>query len=175
MIRKPKIHPQWPDISLAGINFRERWNVVKYATKEELCRFIENHEHIKRVKATYHIGNWWERKQAVVNESTQNNYLRKLWRKRHSEDFKEDVLYRVDRNIRRWNLKLGPKSGSGFATSYHFNREMQGLEKDTILILTKKDEMGNLYFSKVDEIDAPNPFVFNRENSQLGWILPVEA
>ena len=51
---------------------------------------------------------------------------------------------------------------------------MNGLDKGTILILTKKDEMGNLYFQKVDEIDAPNPYVFNRENAQLGWILPVE-
>lgn len=173
MIRKPKYHPIY-GTCLIGINFRERWNVVEYATKEELCKFIANYEHIKKVKATYHVGNWWERKQALVNESTQNIYLRKLWRKRHSEDFKKDVLYRVDRNIRRWNLKLGPKSGSGVATSYHFNRHGNGLDKGAILVLTKKDEMGNLYFQKVDAIDAPNPFVFNRESAQLGWILPVE-
>ena len=174
-IRKPKIHPKWPDINLVGINFRERWNIVEYATKEELCRYIANHEHIKKARRESNPSrNWWQRKQAVVNESTQNIYLRKLWRKRHSESFQEDVLYRVDRNIRRWNLKLGPKSGDGIAVSYHFNRDMACLNINDLLILTKRDDMGNLYFMKADAIDAPNPYVFNRENAQLGWIIPVE-
>ena len=174
-IRKPKIHPKWTDINLVGINFRERWNVVEYATKEELCRYIANHEHIKKIKRNITSRNWWDRKQAVVNETTQNNYLRKLWRKRHSESFQENVLYRVDRNIRRWNLKLGPKSGDGLAISYHFTRDMPAMNKNDLLLLTKVDEMGNLYFMKADAIDAPNPYVFNRENAQLGWILPVES
>ena len=51
---------------------------------------------------------------------------------------------------------------------------MPGLSKGDIVILTKEDEMGNLYFQKIDEIDAPNPYVFNRENVQLGWILPID-
>ena len=175
MIRKPKIHPKWNDINLVGINFRERWNVVEYATKEEICRYIANHEHIKKTRRNISTRNWWERKQAVVNETTQNNYLRKLWRKRHSESFQQDVLYRVDRNIRRWNLKLGPKLGDGLAVSYHFSRDMEGLNRNDLLVLSKVDEMGNLYFMKADAIDAPNPYVFNRENAQLGWILPIES
>ena len=174
MIRKPKIHPKWPDINLVGINFRERWNVVEYATKEEICRYIANHEHIKGIKSVSHR-TWWERKQEVVNETTSNNYLRKLWRKRYSESFKKDVLYRVDRNIRRWNLKLGPKFGDGLAVSYHYTRVATGLNINDLLLLTKVDEMGNLYFMKADAVDAPNPYVFNRENAQLGWILPIKS
>ena len=177
-LRKPKVHPKWPDVNLVGINFRERWNIVEYATKEEICRFIANDAHIKKVKREMHQQNnynWWERKQAIVDEATQNVYLRKLWRKRHSESFEKDVLYRVERNIRRWNLKLGPKTGDGLAVSYHFDRNTKNLNKDDILVLTKTDEMGNLYFSKADEIDAPNPYVFNRENAQLGWIREIES
>ena len=176
-MRKPKIHPTF-GTNLVGINFRERWNVVEYATKEEICRYIANHEHIRKVKRNLdnnHTRDWWARKQAIVDQSTQNNYLRKLWRKRHSESFKKDVLYRVDRNIRRWNVKLGPKVGDGIAVSYHFSRTATGLAKNDILMLTKTDEMGNLYFMKADAIDAPNPYVFNRENAQLGWILPIES
>ena len=174
-LRKPKVHPKWTDVNLVGINFRERWNIVEYATKEEICRYIANDDHIKKVKVTHKGGgNWWARKQALVNESTQNIYLRKLWRKRHSESFQKDVLYRVERNIRRWNLKLGPKTGEGLMVSYHFDRNLKSLNIDDILVLTKTDEMGNLYFAKADEIDAPNPYVFNRENAQLGWIREID-
>jgi len=176
-LRKPKVHPKWPDVNLVGINFRERWNIVEYATKEEICRFIANDKHIKKMKGKLQLPgySWWERKAAVVDETTQNVYLRKLWRKRHSESFEKDVLYRVERNIRRWNLKLGPKMGDGLAVSYHFDRNTKNLNKGDILVLTKTDEMGNLYFSKADEIDAPNPYVFNRENAQLGWIREIES
>ena len=177
-MRKPKIHPTWPDISLVGINFRERWNVVKHATKEELCRFIANHEHVKKVRRemTYHNTNWWERKQAMINESVQNTYLRKLWRTRYSQSFSTDVVYRVDRNIARWNTKLGPTSGDGLATSYQYERERKhSLNKGDLLTLTKVDELGNLYFVKIDEVTAPHPYVFNRENANLAYVVPVEA
>ena len=45
MIRKPKKHPVY-GMNLVGINFRERWNVLQYATKEELETFIKNFNHI---------------------------------------------------------------------------------------------------------------------------------
>ena len=48
------------------------------------------------------------------------------------------------------------------------------LNKNDIVMLTKIDEMGNLYFTKASEIDAKHPYVFNRENAYLGFILPVE-
>lgn len=173
-MRKPKIHPVY-GTSLVGINFRERWNIVQNATKEELETYISNCAHIDNHKRNLD-DSWWVRKQKTVNESVQNTYLRKLWRKRHSESFQFDVLYRVDRNIARWNQKLAPKTGDGLATSYHFDRDRNfRLCKDDIIVLTKIDEMGNLYFAKIDEIHASHPYVFNRDNGQLGWILPVET
>lgn len=173
-MRKPKIHPTY-GTSLVGINFRERWNIVAHATKQELETYIANYNHINKEKKNFDR-HWWERREAIINESTQNIYLRKVWRKRHSESFQKEVLYRVDRNITRWNTKLGPKSGNGIATCYHFNRSKESaLVKDDIIILTKVDEMGNLYFAKASDISAPNPYVFNRDNAQLGWILPLEV
>ncbi len=173
-MRKPKIHPQY-GISLVGTNFRERWNVVQNATKQELEIYISNCKTIEENKRKKDV-HWWERKQKTINESTQNIYLRKVWRKRHSETFQNNVLYRVDRNIARWNTKLGPKTGEGIATCYHFDRSRNfSLQKDDIIILTKRDEMGNLYFSKASDISAQFPYVFNRDNAQLGWILPVES
>ena len=177
MIKKPKIHPKY-GTKLVGINFRERWNVVQYATKDELEKYIANVERIKKTKRDWSksSSDWWSKKQAIINEKIQNLYLRKVWRKRHSESFKTDVLYRVDRTIARWNQKLAPKTGNGLAISYHFERDASiQLLKGDIIVLTKVDELGNLYFSKINELSAPHPYVFNRENAQLGWILPVET
>ena len=175
-MRKPKMHPQY-NLSLVGINFRERWNVIQHATKDELETYIYNFKHIKETKKNVmHERDWWARKQSIVNERTQNIYLRKLWRKRHSESFKPDVLYRIDRNIARWMTKLGPKTGEGLATSDHFDRHSaQLLRQGDIVILTKVDEMGNLYFAKISDINAAHPYVFNRDNAQLSWIIPVET
>ena len=49
MIRKPKIHPTY-GISLVGINFRERWNVVQYATKDEVEKYIDLYRFNKQQK-----------------------------------------------------------------------------------------------------------------------------
>ena len=82
----------------------------------------------------------------------------------------------MDRNLARWNTKLGPTSGDGFATSYQFERDRKHMLSDgDLLILTKRDDMGNLYFSKINEITAAHPYVFNRDNANLGYIVPVEA
>ena len=176
-MRKPKVHPKYGN-NLVGINFRERWNVVEYATKDELEKYISNFLYIKR-KKTNRKNNpvpWWEWKQSVINENTHNIYLRKLWRKRHSESFQKDKLYRLDKAIKRWNVKLGPISGDGMATFYHFDRNnTQKLCLNDIVILTKVDEMGNLYFAKINEINARYPYVFNRDNAQLSCIVPVET
>ena len=173
-MRKPKIHPKYK-INLVGINFRERWNIVEHATKEELETFITNHKLTKETKK-YGGGSWWERKQKTINERTQNTYLRKLWRVRHSLTYKTDKIYRMDRSIARWSTKLGPSSGEGYATSYNFERERKhSLNNGDLLILTKRDEMGNLYFSKINEITAAHPYVFNRDNANLGYIVPVEV
>mgnify|MGYP003141490226 CR=1 FL=1 len=178
MIRKPKVHPQY-NINLVGINFRERWNVVEYATKEEICNYISNHNHIKEAKTKTTSDSrrsWWERRQEIINETTNNNYLRKLWRKRHSESFQKDVLYRVDKNIARWSVKLGPKQGDGLGSSWVFDRHRtQSLKKNDMLMLTRVDEMGNLYFMKVNDVDAKHPYVFNRDNANLSFIVPLDS
>ena len=175
-MRKPKIHPKY-GINLVGINFRERWNILEHATKEEIETYVSNVKHVKKVKQDLpRTATWWERKQKTVNETVQNTYFRKLWRVRHSQTFQKDKIYRVDRNIPRYSTKLGPSTGDGYATSYHFERQRKhNLNKNDMLILTKTDEMGNLYFMKLNEITAPHPYVFNRDNANLGYIVPVEA
>ena len=174
MIRKPRVHPVY-GTNLVGINFRERWNIVETATKVEIETYIKNEKHVKAERARTH-GSWWERRQSTVNERIQNTYFRKLWRTRFSQTFEQDKIYRMDRNLARWNTKLGPTSGDGFATSYQFERDRKHVLSDgDLLILTKRDDMGNLYFSKINEITAAHPYVFNRDNANLGYIVPVEA
>ena len=118
-----------------------------------------------------------DKRQATINETTQNNYLRKVWRKRHSETFQKDVLYRVDKNIARWSVKLGPKQGDGIASAWMFDRlyRQQSLRKNDMLMLTKIDDMGNLYFVKANDIDAKHPYVFNRDNAQLSFVVPMDT
>ena len=65
MIRKPKIHPVY-DIQLVGINFRERWNVVQYATKDEIETYIANYKHIQIEKRNLDK-HWWDRREAMDN------------------------------------------------------------------------------------------------------------
>lgn len=173
-MRKPKYHPEY-GTRLVGINFRERWNVVLFATKEELETFCINDKYMR----DHHwskFESWWKHKEAVANQNVQNLYFRKLWRQRHSQSFVYDTLYRVDRNIQRWNTKLGPSTGDGIASSYNFDRSRkQLLNKDDLLVFVKRDEMGNVYFNKIDDITAPYPYVFNRDNKQLGYIVPVSS
>jgi len=177
-MRKPKIHPEYK-IDLVGIKFRERWNIVLHAKKEEIENYISNFMHIEKKNKEWSESenkDWWQKRLSVVNETVQNNHLRKLWRKRHSESFKEETIYRIDKNIKRWEIKLGPSSGHGLASSYHWQRkDCPSLSKNDMLVLTNVDEMGNLYFSKINEINAPHPYVFNRENVQLGFIIPLES
>ena len=91
-MRKPKIHPRF-FINLVGTNFRERWNVVEHATKDELENYISNTKHIKKIKIEHWGKNWWQQKQMTINESVQNTYMRKIWRIRHSKTYKKDVIY----------------------------------------------------------------------------------
>ena len=108
-MRKPKIHPKY-GIRLVGINFRERWNIVEHATKQEIETYISNVKRIKEIK-TLDGASWWDKKHKTVNETVQNIYLRKVWRLRHSKTFEKDKIYRIDRHIARYNTKLGPSTG----------------------------------------------------------------
>ena len=182
MIRKPKSHPTY-GTNLVGISFSERWNVVQMATKDELERFISNYSRIKDAKTKYRTKgtrqDYWEYKSSIADLVVQNNYLRKLWRKRYGETLTHDVIYRIDRKIARWNLKLAPAEHDGSASAWNFrtsNGFVHGdLEKGVYLVLTKKDEIGNLYFAKISEIDTKHQFVFPRESSQIGMIVPIES
>ena len=183
-MRKPRTHPKH-DIELVGINFRERWNVVQQGTKEELEKYIANFRYIQEQNRIYKSTeySWWKKREMTINESVQNLYIRKVWRKRHSESFAKEILYKVDKHILKWNLKLGPKYGEGIASRYQWGIDQksrtstgnQTLRKNDMVILTNIDEMGNLYFSKINEINASHPYVFNRESAQLGFIVPLES
>lgn len=177
MMKKPKTHPTY-GIELVGINFRERWNVVLHATKDEIELYVNNFLQIKEAKKNRRNNSmpWWEWKQSFANEQVQNIYLRKVWRKRYSETFQQQVLYKMDRTLERYNTKLGPKTENGVGSIYHFdNGRKYSLSSEDIVVLTKRDELGNLYFSKIDEITASNSYVFPRDSAQLAYIIPVEA
>ena len=85
MIRKPKTHPTY-GMNLVGINFRERWNVVEYATQIEIEKYIElfrfNKQNRKAAGSRY-----YEWREKIVPAQAQMRYLRKLWRIRHSQTF----------------------------------------------------------------------------------------
>lgn len=186
MIRKPKLHPVY-GTNLVGISFSERWNVVQMATKEELNRFIANFNHIKEAKTNYR-NNWdknstrqsyWEYKSSICDHQVQNNYLRRLWRKRYGETLTSDVIYQIDRKIARWNLKLAPAEHDGTASAWMFRTSggfvHDDLRKGEFLLLTKRDEIGNLYFAKISEIDTKHQFVFSRDSAQIGNLVPIES
>lgn len=173
-MRKPKIHPRF-GISLVGTQFGVRWNVVNMATENELSQYIENQKKIKENNRKRRSQSYWEWKLKTVNEVSQNTHLKKVWRKRLGETFKENTLYRSDRNFRRWDTKLSPVSGEGASPLYYFDKEREyKISKGDILMLTNTDELGNLYFSKIDSIDAKHSFVFPGTSSFLSFILPVE-
>ena len=122
MIKKPKTHPTY-GTRLVGINFRERWNVVLHATKDEIELYVNNFLKIKEAKKNRRSNPmpWWEWKQTFANEQVQNIYLRKVWRKRYSDTFQPQVLYKMDRTIERYNTKLSPKTDNGVGSIYHFD------------------------------------------------------
>lgn len=173
-MRKPKLHPTF-GTDLVGTQFGVRWNVVQMATEAELNAFIDNYKKIKENNRDRHNQSYWEWKLRTANEAAQNTHFKKLWRKRHSQTFKENVLYKSQREFRRWDTKLSPVSGEGASPLYHFDKEREyKISSGDILVLTKTDELGNLYFSKIDSIDAKHSFVFTGTSVFLSYILPVE-
>ena len=174
-MRKPKIHPKY-SIRLVGISFGTRWNTVSMASEDELKTFIQNVKKIKDINSSKE-STWWERRRSMASEIAQNNHFRKLWRKRYSETFKENTLYRSDRNFNRWDIKLAPSTGEGIAASYIFNYHRDakyGISKGDILVKTGTDELGNLYFCKINEIAAKHSFVFPRTSNYLSYIVPLD-
>ena len=174
MIRKPKIHPRF-GIRLVGINFRERWNVVSMATKEEIERYIE----LDKTRTSTVRGDFqnWQQFQSIVSPMrAEQTYLRKTWRLRYGKRFNDGQLYRVDKTIYRYNTKLGIPRNNGTVSPYmvDYNRRCK-LEVGNIVVLTAIDELGTLYFSKIDAITDAYSYAFSRDSSQLGSLVPIEA
>lgn len=179
MIRKPKIHPVY-GINLVGINFRERWNIVEYATEEEIKTYVANFRKIAKERHAWRLKNdrttWWEFNSKIKNQKVENIFFRKVWRIRYSQTFQKNKLYIVDKNIQRWDTKLAPVGGHGMASMYTFDRSNKYvLSKGVILMHIDTDEMGNVYFSRADEINAAHQYVFNRDNKQLSFIVEVPS
>ena len=108
VIRKPKVHK---GINIVGISFSERWNIVQEATLEEFTRFLELY---KLKKETLGLGKWvWENRRRCIPYQAEMINLRKTWRLRYGSKFHKDQLYRFDRNIARYEIKLAPKDGPG--------------------------------------------------------------
>ena len=174
MIRKPKYHPTY-GTALVGINFRERWNVVQKATKDEIDRYIDLHKQIKATpRSNYKDWQSWISKTSPMK--AEQTHLRKLWRLRYGQSFNDGRLYRVDKTIYRYNQKLGIPRCNGTISPYQVDRHRrQNLPVDSIVVLTHVDELGTLYFSKIDAITEPYTYAFSRDSSQLGSLVPVEA
>ena len=178
-MRKPKLHPEY-EINLVGINFMERWNVVQQASKQEILDYISNFNNMKKIKTQMgeesNGRKWWAYRKAVASYTAHNQYLRKLWRTRLSHLFGTDKLYRLDRSINGYETKIGPSSTPGYENAYYFldTHEFNRLRKGDLLILTNKDELGNLYFGKADDINSAHPYVFQRDNKNLSFIIPLE-
>ena len=182
MIRKPRIHPEY-GIKLFGTNFQERWNVVQYATETELQHYIKHSDVVKLANDKYNSRNltgrnYWQHQDTVINEKTENVHFRKLWRVRYSKTFDTNKLYKIDKKqIYRWDIKLSSISGIGLCSAYKFKRQpiAMVLNKNDIMIYSHSDELGNVYFLKAGEINAPHLYCFNRENKQLGYFIEVES
>ena len=174
MIRKPKHHPTY-GTRLVGINFRERWNVVQMGTKEELERYIEL-EKRKRAETRDNFKSWADWITKITPMRAEQTFLRKTWRLRYGQSLNDGQLYRVDKTVYRYNQKLGIPRCNGTVSPYQVDRTRRcKLEVGNILVLTHVDELGTLYFSKIDAITEQFTYAFSRDSSQLGSLVPVET
>ncbi len=176
-MRKPKEHY---GISTKGIKFRERWNIVEMATKEEFKEFIRLENQTKKLPSRDPTTNKWSPINASRRENArvQQRYLRKCWRLRYGSQFKKDQLYRIDKIIHRYNCKVSPRGSNGVMglwTLKHANyKELKGLAIDSIILYSHTDELGMHYFTRVDQIDSPHLYVFKPDDHQLCAIVPLE-
>ena len=190
MIRKPSIHPEY-GIKLRGTDFLERWNIIQHATKAELQHYIKNCDAIILENNKYKSRadqrrNYWQHQDNIINEKIENAYYRNLWRVRYFKAFDTNKLYKIDKKkISNWDIKLSSAGGIGLCSAYRFSPYSQygagspyssmRLYKDDIMIYSHSDELGNVYFLKAGEINAPHLYCFNRENKQLGYFVEVES
>ena len=173
MIKKPKYHEGY---NLVGISFSERWNIVQEATKEEIGRFLDLYN---RRKETLSTGKWnWENRRKCIPYQAEMINLRKTWRLRYGTKFHKEQLYRFDRNIASYDIKLSPKMGPGCFSIWSIRDQLpQGympVQRNTILHYSHADELGNHYFYNLEYIDSPYLITFKRDDKHLASIIPLE-
>ena len=174
MTRRPKIHPQYK-INLSGINFRERWNVVSHATKEELELYIDN-EKFQINNKRNQFENYWEWKVITSVPKAQNIQLRKLWRIRFADSFEFDKLYTVTKSIPRYSQRVGTPGCDGVLRPYEIDRErIYRLNYDDVLVLNHRDELGTVYFSNIKDIGSKYTYAFMRDSALLSSLELVKA
>lgn len=173
MIKKPKYHEGY---HLVGISFNERWNIVEQATKEELGRYLELH---KLRKDTLSTGRWkWDNRKKCIPWHAEMINLRKTWRLRYGSKLNKDQLYRFDRNIATYDIKLSPKTGPGCFSIWSIRDQLPKgyvpVQRNTILHYSHADELGNHYFYNLELIDSPYLITFKRDDKHLASIIPLE-
>lgn len=173
MLKKPREHM---GIKLTGISFSERWNIVEMATKQELKRFILLWKQRKDI-LTPNKWDWEKRRQAIPLQSEMIN-IRKTWRLRYGNQFHKDQLYRFDRNIASYDIKLSPKSGPGCFSIWSIRSKLPcgytPVTKNTILHYSHACELGNHYFYNLEYIDSPYLITFKRDDKHLASVVPLE-
>ena len=173
MLKKPRYHM---GLNLIGVSFSERWNVVQEATKAELERFIFLFNKRKDL-LTPSKWDWEKRRQAIPLASEMIN-MRKTWRMRLGNKLKTEQLYRFDRRIANYDIKLSPEDGPGCFSIWSIRSQLPygyvPVQKDTILHYSHKDELGNHYFYNLEYIDSPYLITFKRDDKHLASIIPLE-
>lgn len=174
MTRKPKIHPEHKTL-LSGTNFRERWNVVSHATKEELELYIIN-EKFQSDNRRNQYDNYWQWKAMTSVPKAQNIQLRKLWRIRFADSFESDKLYKVTKTVPRYSQRVGTPGCDGTLRPYEIDRDKNyRLQCGDVLVLNHRDEMGTVYFSNIKDIGSKYTYAFARDSALLCSLELVEA
>ena len=176
MIRKPK---ERYGISTKGIKFRERWNIVEMATKQELKEYIELEKKAKDIAIRDPKTKKWDWIENSKKEDARvkQRYLRKCWRLRYGNQFKKEQLYRIDKMIHRYNCKISPRGGDGIMGLWvlrHGQGNLKGLSIGSIIMYSHTDELGMHYFNRIDQVGSPHMYVFKPDDHQLCAIVPLE-
>lgn len=175
MIKKPRYHH---GLKLVGISFNERFNIVEQATQLELERFIELfRKKLAIKKGGSHRQTWEQRRKAIPLNAEMIN-LRKTWRIRYGNKFDKEKMYKFDRSIASYEIKLAPKQGPGQFSSWTVRADLPNnfkpVGKNTILHYSHSDEIGNHYFYNLEYIDSPYLITFKRDDRHLASIIPIE-
>lgn len=173
MIKKPREHK---GLSMVGISFSERWNIVEQATKPELKRFIELFHKRKDMLGD---NKWnWDRRRKTIPLAAEMINMRKTWRMRYGQQFNKEQMYKFDRSIARYDIKLAPKQGPGQFGTWSVRGELPNgfcpVQKNTILHYSHADDLGNHYFYNLEYIDSPYLITFKRDDKHLASIIPIE-